>query len=305
MGSLGPTNRTASISPDVTDTRARATSPSTSSPRRTQEAAEGLIAGGADLLVIETIFDTLNAKAAIFGVEAAFDATGDRIPLIISGTITDASGRTLSGQTVEAFCTSVTHARPIAVGLNCALGARQLRGAHRRPGADRRAAGHRLSERRPAQRVRRLRRDSRDHGRAPRRSSRATALINIAGGCCGTTPAHVQAIAEAVAGVRAASRPGRRAQDAAVRAPGARHPAARRRLRQRRRADQRHRLAQVRQAHPRGPLRRGGRGRPPAGRGRRPAHRRQHGRGDARLGRGDDPVPAPHRRRSRTSARSR
>ena len=93
-----------------------------------QEAAEGLVQGGADLLVIETIFDTLNAKAAIFGVEAAFERSATGVPLIISGTITDASGRTLSGQTVEAFWDSVAHARPIAVGLNCALGARQLRG---------------------------------------------------------------------------------------------------------------------------------------------------------------------------------
>ena len=127
MGALGPTNRTASISPKAEDPGARNVT-FDELAEAYQEAAEGLIAGGADLLVIETIFDTLNAKAAIFGVEAAYDAAGDRIPLIISGTITDASGRTLSGQTVEAFWTSVMHARPIAVGLNCALGARQLRG---------------------------------------------------------------------------------------------------------------------------------------------------------------------------------
>ena len=126
-GALGPTNRTASISPDVSDPGARNVTFDELAAAY-QEAAEGLVSGGADLLVIETIFDTLNAKAAIFGVEAAFDALGDRVPLIISGTITDASGRTLSGQTVEAFWTSVMHARPIAVGLNCALGAKQLRG---------------------------------------------------------------------------------------------------------------------------------------------------------------------------------
>jgi len=127
LGALGPTNRTASISPDAGDPGARTVTFDELAVAY-QESAEGLIVGGADLLVIETIFDTLNAKAAIFGVEAAYDALGDRIPLIISGTITDASGRTLSGQTVEAFWTSVMHARPIAVGLNCALGARQLRG---------------------------------------------------------------------------------------------------------------------------------------------------------------------------------
>ena len=106
MGALGPTNRTASISPKAEDPGARNVT-FDELAEAYQEAAEGLIAGGADLLVIETIFDTLNAKAAIFGVEAAYDAAGDRIPLIISGTITDASGRTLSGQTVEAFWTSV------------------------------------------------------------------------------------------------------------------------------------------------------------------------------------------------------
>jgi len=126
LGALGPTNRTASISPDASDPGARNVTFDELAAAY-QESAEGLVSGGADLLVIETIFDTLNAKAAIFGVEAAFDALADRVPLIISGTITDASGRTLSGQTVEAFWTSVMHARPIAVGLNCALGAKQLR----------------------------------------------------------------------------------------------------------------------------------------------------------------------------------
>src|SRR6185295_18751322 len=91
------------------------------------EQARGLLDGGADLLLIETIFDTLNAKAAIFGVEGVFEAQGQRVPVMISGTITDASGRTLSGQTAEAFWYSVMHARPLSVGLNCALGARQLR----------------------------------------------------------------------------------------------------------------------------------------------------------------------------------
>ena len=137
MGALGPTNRTASISPEVDDPGARNVT-FDELAEAYQEAAEGLIAGGADLLVIETIFDTLNAKAAIFGVEAAYDAAGDRIPLIISGTITDASGRTLSGQTVEAFWTSVTHARPIAVGSQLRPGRAAAARPHRRPVADRR-----------------------------------------------------------------------------------------------------------------------------------------------------------------------
>jgi 5-methyltetrahydrofolate--homocysteine methyltransferase len=199
MGALGPTNRTASISPKAEDPGARNVT-FDQLAEAYQEAAEGLIAGGADLLVIETIFDTLNAKAAIFGVEAAYDAAGERIPLIISGTITDASGRTLSGQTVEAFWTSVMHARPIAVGLNCALGAKQLRGhiadlsriaglpisAYPNAGLPNEFGGYDEQPDTTAQLLGQFARDG---------------LINIAGGCCGTTPAHVRAIAEAVAGV--------------------------------------------------------------------------------------------------------
>ena len=199
MGALGPTNRTASISPKAEDPGARNVT-FDELAEAYQEAAEGLIAGGADLLVIETIFDTLNAKAAIFGVEAAYDAAGDRIPLVISGTITDASGRTLSGQTVEAFWTSVMHARPIAVGLNCALGARQLRGhiadlsriaglpisAYPNAGLPNEFGGYDEQPDTTAQLLGQFARDG---------------LINIAGGCCGTTPAHVRAIAEAVAGL--------------------------------------------------------------------------------------------------------
>jgi 5-methyltetrahydrofolate--homocysteine methyltransferase len=199
LGALGPTNRTASISPSADDPGARNVTFDELAVAY-QEAAEGLIAGGADLLVIETIFDTLNAKAAIFGVEAAYEAAGGRIPLIISGTITDASGRTLTGQTVEAFWTSVKHARPIAVGLNCALGARQLRGhiadlgriaelpvsAYPNAGLPNEFGGY---DEQPATTAELLGRYARD------------GLINLAGGCCGTTPAHVRAIAEAVAGV--------------------------------------------------------------------------------------------------------
>ena len=125
-GVLGPTNRTASISPDVNDPAFR--SITFDELRATyKDAALGLIAGGADLLMIETVFDTLNGKAAIFAVEEAFDESGIRLPLWISGTITDLSGRTLTGQTVEAFWHSMRHAKPFAVGLNCALGAKELR----------------------------------------------------------------------------------------------------------------------------------------------------------------------------------
>jgi len=165
-----------------------------------QEAAEGLIEGGADLLVIETIFDTLNAKAAIFGIENAFDVAGRRLPLVISGTITDASGRTLSGQTVDAFWVSVMHARPIAVGLNCALGARQLRGhiadiariagipviAYPNAGLPNEFGGY---DEVPATTAELLGQFARD------------GMVNIVGGCCGTTPAHVRAIADAVRGL--------------------------------------------------------------------------------------------------------
>jgi 5-methyltetrahydrofolate--homocysteine methyltransferase len=199
MGALGPTNRTASISPDVADPGARNVT-FDELAEAYAESARGLIEGGADLLVVETIFDTLNAKAAIFGVEAAFDAIGERIPLVVSGTITDASGRTLSGQTVEAFYTSIAHARPLAVGLNCALGARQLRGhvadlaritglpviAYPNAGLPNEFGGY---DETPATMAALLGTFARD------------GIVNIAGGCCGTTPAHIQAIAAAVAGV--------------------------------------------------------------------------------------------------------
>jgi 5-methyltetrahydrofolate--homocysteine methyltransferase len=199
VGSLGPTNRTASISPDVNDPGARnVTFDALASAYR--ESAEGLIAGGADLLVIETIFDTLNGKAAIFGVQEAFEAVGTELPLIISGTIVDLSGRGLSGQTVEAFWNSVAHARPIVVGLNCSLGAKQLRefiadlsriaplpvSVYPNAGLPNEFGGYDETAATMAATIRGFARDG---------------LVNVAGGCCGTTPAHVRAIAEAVAGI--------------------------------------------------------------------------------------------------------
>src|SRR5690606_10413982 len=126
MGALGPTNRTASISPDVSDPGARNITYAELVAAYLEQ-ARGLVDGGRDLLLVETIFDTLNAKAAIFALETLFEEHGRRWPVIISGTITDASGRTLSGQVTEAFWHSVRHARPLAVGLNCALGAAEIR----------------------------------------------------------------------------------------------------------------------------------------------------------------------------------
>src|ERR1043166_2557197 len=125
-GVLGPTNKTASLSPDVNDPGFRAVT-FDELVVAYSEALQGLLEGGVDLLLVETVFDTLNAKASLFAIEETFDKVGVRLPVIISGTITDASGRTLSGQTAEAFYNSIRHTRPIAVGLNCALGAKELR----------------------------------------------------------------------------------------------------------------------------------------------------------------------------------
>lgn len=195
-GVLGPTTRTASISPDVNDPGAR----SIRFPELAEaylEAARGLVEGGADLLLIETVFDTLNAKAAIFAVESLWEEVGFRLPLMISGTITDLSGRTLSGQTVEAFWNSIRHARPIAVGLNCALGGRQLR-----PYAQelaRVADTHILLYPNAG-----LPNAFGGYDEAPAETSAVLAelasdgYLNIVGGCCGTTPEHIAAVAQAV-----------------------------------------------------------------------------------------------------------
>ena len=198
-GSVGPTNRTASISPDVNDPAARnVTFPELVGAYR--ESAEGLIAGGADILLVETIFDTLNAKAAIVGLEEAFEATGDRLPLVISGTITDASGRTLSGQTVEAFWASIRHAKPLLVGLNCALGAKQLREHVEELGriADLPLAAYPNAG---------LPNELGGYDETPPVTATAlgewarAGLVNVAGSCCGSTPEHTRAIADAVAGI--------------------------------------------------------------------------------------------------------
>ena len=276
-------------------TRAPATSPSTSSRRPTRRRPRGWSRAARTCWSSRRSSTRSTPRPRSSASRPPSTRSADRVPLIISGTITDASGRTLSGQTVEAFWTSV-RARPAARG-RAQLRARRAAAPrpHRGPVADRGHPRQRLPERRAAQRVRRLRRAARRPPPSCSASTPATGSLNIAGGCCGTTPAHVRAIAEAVAGVAPRAIPVIERKTRLSGLQAADHPAAGRRLRQRRRADQRHRLAQVRQAHPRGPLRRGRRGRPPAGRGRRPAHRREHGRGDARLGRGDDALPQPHR----------
>ena len=199
-GSLGPTNRTGSLSPDVNDPAARNVS-FEELAEAYREAAEGQVAGGADLLLVETIFDTLNAKAAIFAIGGLFDDLGFRLPVVISGTIVDASGRTLSGQTLEAFWTSIRHADPLLVGLNCALGPKQLR-EH----VEELLAPRRRRARPPtptpacptswAATTRRPRRWPR-----PWASGRGPASLNVAGSCCGSTPEHTAAIAAAVAGI--------------------------------------------------------------------------------------------------------
>jgi 5-methyltetrahydrofolate--homocysteine methyltransferase len=198
-GALGPTNKTCSISPDVADPGRRDISFDALRESYREEAG-GLIAGGADLLIVETIFDTLNAKAAIFAIEEAFDAAGFRLPLIVSGTITDLSGRTLSGQTTEAFWNSVRHARPFAVGLNCALGPKELRpylaelsriadcyvSVHPNAGLPNAFGGYDLTAAEMAEWIAGFAREG---------------FVNIVGGCCGTTPEHTAAMVRAVGGV--------------------------------------------------------------------------------------------------------
>ncbi|WP_193605821.1 methionine synthase [Nocardioides dongkuii] len=197
-GALGPTTRTASISPDVNDPAARNVSYD-QLVAAYLEAARGLVDGGADLLMIETIFDTLNAKAAIFAVETLFEEHGRRWPVIVSGTITDASGRTLSGQVTEAFWTSVRHVRPIAVGLNCALGAKEMRPyiAEMARIADSFVSCYPNAG---------LPNAFGEYDEAPDETAAVVAefadagFVNLVGGCCGTTPDHIAAIAQAVEG---------------------------------------------------------------------------------------------------------
>lgn len=199
-GALGPTPKTASISPDVNDPGARNVSFEELRAAYYEQVA-ALVEGGVDLLLVETIFDTLNAKAALFAVEEYFDASGQRLPLIISGTVTDASGRILSGQTVTAFWHSVRHARPLAVGLNCALGAALMRPYIQE--LARVAPDTYISCYPNAGLPNPMSETGFDE--TPEVTSRllrefaAEGLVNIVGGCCGTTPEHIGAIHAAVA----------------------------------------------------------------------------------------------------------
>jgi 5-methyltetrahydrofolate--homocysteine methyltransferase len=198
-GALGPTNRTASISPDVNDPGARNVT-YVELVEAYLEQARGLVDGGADLLLVETIFDTLNAKAAVFALETLFAEHGRRWPVMISGTITDASGRTLSGQVTEAFWNSVRHAKPLLVGLNCALGAAEMRPylAEMARVADCFVSCYPNAG---------LPNAFGDYDEAPDQTAAIVrefaeaGLLNLLGGCCGTTPDHIAAMAAVVTGV--------------------------------------------------------------------------------------------------------
>ncbi|GAA5316664.1 MAG: methionine synthase [Candidatus Pelagadaptatus aseana] len=196
-GVLGPTSRTCSISPDVNDPGARNVT-FDELVENYLEATDGLVKGGADFILIETIFDTLNAKAAVFAVKDYFERNGIELPIMISGTITDASGRTLSGQTTEAFYNALAHAKPISIGLNCALGAKELRqyvqelsriaechvSAHPNAGLPNEFGEYDETPEQMAEIVEEF---------------AASGFVNIMGGCCGTTPGHIKAIADSVA----------------------------------------------------------------------------------------------------------
>ncbi len=199
VGALGPTPKTASISPDVNDPGARNTS-FEQLRQAYYEQTQALVEGGSDVLLVETIFDTLNAKAALFAIDEYFEHSGERLPLIISGTVTDASGRILSGQTVTAFWHSIRHAAPLAVGLNCALGAALMRPYIQELA---RVAGDTFISCYPNAGLPNPMSDT-GFDETPEVTSRllrefaAEGLVNIVGGCCGTTPEHIAAIGEAV-----------------------------------------------------------------------------------------------------------
>ena len=198
-GAVGPTPKTASISPDVNDPGARNVN-FEELRAAYYEQVQALVEGGSDVLLVETIFDTLNAKAALFAIEEYFDNSGERLPLIISGTVTDASGRILSGQTVTAFWHSVRHAKPLAIGLNCALGATLMRPYIQELN---RVATDTFISCYPNAGLPNPMSDT-GFDETPDVTSRllhefaAEGLVNIVGGCCGTTPDHIGAIQKAV-----------------------------------------------------------------------------------------------------------
>ena len=193
-GSLGPTNRTASMSPDVNDPAFRAVT-FDDLKEAYKEQARGLIDGGSDMLLVETVFDTLNAKAALFGIQELFDEIGRELPIMVSGTITDASGRTLSGQTTQAFLISISHINLLSVGLNCALGADQLRpylqvldkespffvSAHPNAGLPNEFGEYDETPELMGQQIEEYLKEG---------------LVNVVGGCCGTNPEHIRVIAD-------------------------------------------------------------------------------------------------------------
>ena len=197
-GSMGPTNKTASLSPNVSSPGYRAIT-FDQLAEAYKEQARGLVDGGSDALLIETVFDTLNAKAALFAILELFEETGKELPIMVSGTITDASGRTLSGQTVEAFLISLSHIPLLSIGLNCALGARQLRtyvqslsensrcfvSAYPNAGLPNEFGEYDQGPKAMAEEVKSYVEDG---------------LVNILGGCCGTTPEHIKEMADLVDG---------------------------------------------------------------------------------------------------------
>lgn len=195
-GSIGPTNKTASLSPDVNDPGFRAVT--FDELRETYfEQAKGLLDGGVDLLLVETVFDTLNAKACLFAIQELFEERAEEVPIMVSGTITDASGRTLSGQTTEAFMISLSHVPLLSIGLNCALGAKELRpylqvmaeksdffvSTHPNAGLPNEFGEYDQSPENMAEQIKEFLDEN---------------LVNIVGGCCGTTPDHIRAISEMV-----------------------------------------------------------------------------------------------------------
>ncbi|WP_333846123.1 homocysteine S-methyltransferase family protein [Limnohabitans sp.] len=203
-GALGPTPKTASISPDVNDAGARNVN-FEELRAAYHDQVKALVEGGSDVLLVETIFDTLNAKAALFAIEEFFEASGERLPLIISGTVTDASGRILSGQTVTAFWHSVRHAQPLAIGLNCALGATLMRPYIQELN---KVAGDTFISCYPNAGLPNPMSDT-GFDETPEVTSRllhefaAEGWVNIVGGCCGTTPEHIAAIGNVVADQKA------------------------------------------------------------------------------------------------------
>ncbi|MEQ8424227.1 MAG: homocysteine S-methyltransferase family protein [Cyclobacteriaceae bacterium] len=196
-GAIGPTNKTASLSPDVNNPGYRAIT-FDQLKEAYKEQAKGLVDGGVDILLVETVFDTLNAKIALFAIQELFDETGKQVPIMVSGTITDASGRTLSGQTTEAFLISVSHVPLLSIGLNCALGASQLRpylqtlnekstffvSAHPNAGLPNEFGEYDQGPEEMGDQIEEFLKEG---------------LVNIIGGCCGTTPDHIKVIAELAA----------------------------------------------------------------------------------------------------------